>query len=201
MPENKKPGFSQTKANLDAAFAGEAMAYQKYLYFAELARDKGDDDVAKLFEDTARQETGHAFSHLMLIYPPESLEVEDVLKLAIEGERYEHTHMYPTFEAQAKKEHADSAVKEFREQAEESREHEGVFAAMLEKARKRFASLAKVEKLHADAYQKALETRAIRQSTGGEEGSGRAARVPARARKGSAKRPEAARSRRNSSKR
>lgn len=168
MPEQKQP-FSQTKANLDAAFAGESMAYQKYLYFAKLARDKGDEEVARLFEDTAKQETGHAYGHLTLIYPPDQLSVEDVLKLAIEGERYEHTHMYPTFEAQAKKEGDQGAIVEFRSQAEESREHEQEFSQMLEKARRRFAALTKVEKMHADEYQAALEKRAIRQATGGDE--------------------------------
>lgn len=150
---------SPTKANLDAAFAGESMAYQKYMYFAKVCRDKGDEEAAKLFEDTAKQEVGHAFGHLTLIYPPEALTPERVLRLAIEGERYEHTVMYPGFEEQAKREHDESAVREFREQAEESREHEQAFAKILDKARRRFGALTKAEKLHADAYEKALNRR------------------------------------------
>ena len=33
---------SQTKKNLEAAFAGESMANRKYLYFAKIARELGD---------------------------------------------------------------------------------------------------------------------------------------------------------------
>src|SRR5690606_7237643 len=99
---------SETKKNLEAAFAGESMANRKYLYFAKLARELGDEEVAKVFEETAQQETQHAFSHLSLIYPKEKLTVEKLLEMAIEGERYEHTIMYPGFEkiAQEEKDHA-----------------------------------------------------------------------------------------------
>ena len=61
----------ETQKNLEAAFAGESMANRKSLYFAKLARAKGDEEVAKLFEETASQETSHAFAHLDLIYPGE----------------------------------------------------------------------------------------------------------------------------------
>jgi rubrerythrin len=149
----------KTRRNLDAAFAGESMAYQKYLYFARLARAKGDEEAARLFEDTAKQETGHAFAHLTLIYPADQLTVDEVLRLAIEGERYEHTVMYPGYEEDARREGEHSAVEEFQDQARESREHELLFASMLHKARRRFAALAKVEKLHAERYQRALDQR------------------------------------------
>lgn len=155
---------ARTKKNLDAAFAGESMAYQKYRYFAKIARDLGDEEVAKLFEETAHQETGHAYAHLSLLYPPDQMTVEKVLRLAIEGERYEHTVMYPGFEEDARKEHDEAALKEFQDQAEESREHDRTFAKMLDKARKRFRALKKVEKMHADRYQSALDKRKARPS-------------------------------------
>lgn len=145
-----------TKKNLDAAFAGESMANRKYLYFAKIARELGDEEVAKVFEETAEQETGHAFSHLSLIYPKESLSVEKLLELAIEGERYEHQIMYPGFEQTAMEEGNLSALKEFKEQGEESREHAEMFEKTLELARKKFAALTKVEKIHADRYQTIL---------------------------------------------
>ena len=65
---------------------------------ARIARELGDEEVAKVFEETANQETEHALSHLSLIYPKEDLTVERLLDMAIEGERYEHTTMYPGFE-------------------------------------------------------------------------------------------------------
>jgi len=148
---------TQTHKNLEAAFAGESMANRKYLYFAQVARFLGDEEVAKVFEDTAAQETQHAFAHLDLLYPKESLTVERILQLAIEGERYEHNTMYPGFERQALQEASDEAAREFAEQAAESRDHDARFTQTLEKARKRFSALTKVEKIHADRYQSFLD--------------------------------------------
>ena len=48
---------SVTIQNLEAAFAGESMANRKYLFFAKRARELGAEEVAKVFEDTAAQET------------------------------------------------------------------------------------------------------------------------------------------------
>ena len=159
MKTNKLFDQSQTKKNLEAAFAGESMANRKYLYFARIARELGDLEVAKVFEETAQQETEHALSHLSLIYPKEGLTVTRLLEMAIEGERYEHTKMYPGFEKLALQEASQEAAKEFAEQAKESREHDERFSNALELARKRFAALAKIEKVHADRYQDYLNKR------------------------------------------
>jgi len=148
---------SLTEKNLQTAFAGESMANRKYLYFAKLAREKGDEETAKLFEETADAETGHAFAHLALLYPPDTMTVEKLLEAAIAGERYEHTTMYPGFEAEAAAEAKEAAVAEFREQAAESKEHDARFTAMLGKAQRRFAHLTKVEKEHADRYEARLK--------------------------------------------
>src|SRR4051812_19328182 len=88
---------SVTIANLEAAFAGESMAHIKYRYFAKLARAAGALDVAKIFEETADQEVMHAFGHLDLLYPKEKMTPAKSLELAIEGETYEYTEMYPSF--------------------------------------------------------------------------------------------------------
>ena len=144
---------NKTEENLTAAFAGESMANRKYLYFAKVARKLGNEEVAKLFEETAHQETGHAFMHLELLYPPSELTVKRILELAIEGETYETDHMYPEFERTAQEEGNLAATKDFQEQAKESREH----AAIFEQAAKRFKALTLVEKYHANRYQKALD--------------------------------------------
>ena len=147
---------SQTRKNLESAFAGESMAYQKYLYFAKLARKKGNEEVAKIFEDTASQETGHAHGHLNFLYPENELSVADLLKLDIEGETYEYTEMYPGFEKTAITENNHAAAGEFKEQIAESKEHAQVFEAKLLRIAKVFAGLTKVEKAHADEYRAAL---------------------------------------------
>lgn len=151
-----KQNESLTLKNLESAFAGESMANRKYLYFAKRCRELGADEVAEVFENTAEQETAHAFGHLELLFPKDSLTVEKMLQLAIEGETYEYTEMYPGFRNTALEEKNAAAVAEMDEQIEESREHAEMFAAVLEKAAKRFNALAKVEERHAGHYQQTL---------------------------------------------
>ena len=146
----------KTVKNLESAFAGESMAYQKYLYFAKLARKKGYEEVALAFESTAKHEIGHAEGHLRFLYPEDSLTVEDILKIAIAGETHEYTEMYPGFEKTAKEESLELAVLEFKEQTEESRVHAEFFKKNLEKISRVFAGLAKVEEAHAKKYEETL---------------------------------------------
>jgi len=152
-----KKNASVTVENLEAAFAGESMANRKYLYFAKLAREQGAHEVAAVFEATAEQETQHAFGHLELLYPKAELTVARMLELAIEGETYEYTEMYPKFRHLAEQEKNEAAVAEFDEQIAESKEHAEQFSKVLELAAKRFNALASVEKRHADRYQAALD--------------------------------------------
>ena len=147
---------SVTIQNLEAAFAGESMAHIKYRYFAKLAREAGDDASARIFEETADQEVQHAFGHLDLLYPKAQLSPAQALEIAIEGETYEYTEMYPKFRHLAVEEGNSAAVKEFDEQIAECKEHAQNFRRMLEKAAKRFAALAKVEERHANQYKAAL---------------------------------------------
>ncbi len=148
---------SITIKNLEAAFAGESMAHIKYRYFAKLAREAGDEATAKIFEETANQEVAHAFGHLDLLYPKAKLSPAKALQIAIEGETYEYTEMYPQFRHLAVQEGNEAAVREFDEQIAESKEHAVAFRAVLEKAAKRFAALAKVEERHANHYREQLE--------------------------------------------
>jgi rubrerythrin len=147
---------SVTIQNLEAAFAGESMAHIKYRYFAKLAREAGANDVAKIFEETADQEVMHAFGHLDLLYPKTELTPARALEIAIEGETYEYTEMYPKFRHLAVEEGNEAAVTEYDEQIAESKEHAENFKRTLEKAAKRFAALAKVEERHANAYRNVL---------------------------------------------
>ena len=146
----------KTMANLEAAFAGESMAHIKYRYFAKIAREMGDEDTAKAFEATADQEVMHAFGHLDLLYPKATLTPAKALQIAIDGETYEYTEMYPSFRKTAEAEGQAAAVAEINEQIAESKEHAAQFKATLEKAQKRFAALAKVEERHANHYKAQL---------------------------------------------
>lgn len=148
----------KTIQNLESAFAGESMAHIKYRYFAKLARAAGDEATAKIFEDTANQEIMHAFGHLDLLYPAADITPAKALQIAIDGETYEYTEMYPGFRKQAEAEGHEAAIKEIDEQIAESKEHAERFKATLEKAAKRFAALAKVEEKHAAHYQAQLDS-------------------------------------------
>ncbi|MDA9189577.1 rubrerythrin family protein [bacterium] len=152
----KKPEIKSWK-NLESAFAGESMAYQKYLYFAKIARKNGDEEVAKLFEETAKHETKHAEGHLRNLYPMKSMTTQRCLELAVEGEKYEYTEMYPGFAKTAKEEGAEEwMVKEFEEGIEECMEHAEDFQKKLNKLSNIFQGLSKVEKEHHDNYERAL---------------------------------------------
>lgn len=158
-----KPG---THINLEAAFGGESMANRKYLFFADVAKQLGHPELAKLFRDTAAQETEHAFAHFRLLHPelvvdePAALSdaekqavLSRCLELAIEGETYEYTTMYPEFAAQARNDRDGGAEAEFNEQIAESAEHAGIFR----KAASNFGLLTPIEHHHADRYSVALE--------------------------------------------
>lgn len=148
---------SPTIGNLESAFAGESMAHVKYRYFAKLCRAMGDEATAAVFEATAEQEILHAFGHADLLFPKSNMTVAKALEMAIEGETYEYTEMYPSFRNAAVAEGRADAVKEIDEQIAESKEHAEMFKAVLEKAAKRFAALAKVEERHANNYRSVLD--------------------------------------------
>jgi len=148
---------SVTVKNIESAFAGESMAHIKYLYFAKLCRAQGDEETAKVFEDTAAQEVQHAFGHLDLLMPADQMNPAKCLELAIEGETYEYTEMYPSFRHMAVEEGRHDAIAEIDEQIEESREHAERFQHTLEMAAKRFDALTRVEERHANHYRETLE--------------------------------------------
>ena len=156
---------NNTAKNLEAAFGGESMANRKYLFFAEVSKKLGMKELSKLFKETANQETEHAFAHFRLIHPelvvddPASLTEEQkkaiasrCLELAIEGETYEYTTMYPEFAEAAKQDRDRDAVAEFEAQATESKEHAQIFR----KAAHNFGLLTRIEQHHARQYTDAL---------------------------------------------
>ena len=159
-----QPG-SITIKNLEAAFAGESMAHIKYRYFAKVARAAGDEETARTFEQTADQEVQHAFGHLDLLYPKDQLTPAKALQIAIDGETYEYTEMYPTFRHLAEQEGNTAAAAEMDQQIAESKEHAARFSATLAKAAKRFAALARVEERHANHYRAQLARASQRAGT------------------------------------
>jgi rubrerythrin len=123
--------LSKTENNLKEAFAGESQANRKYLAFAQKADEEGHPQAARLFRAAAAAETVHAHAHLRALQGVGS--TADNLKEAIGGETYEFESMYPPMIADAEAENHSAAVRSFR-----------------------FAN--EVEKVHAELYQKALDS-------------------------------------------
>jgi Rubrerythrin len=124
--------------NLKVAFQGESMANRRYLYYARMAREKGLNEVAAVFEKTAQAETGHAFSLLMHlgVDPVTDIEINDIadaLRAAIYGETYEWTQMYPGFAKVAREEGFHETAQLFETLAKIERFHAGRFNEVLEK--------------------------------------------------------------------
>lgn len=99
---------SQTARNLLTSFAGESQARNRYTYFARHARDEGFIQIADIFDETADQECEHALRFFKFFNGGE-MEINwsfpagvvkttfENLVAAADGERYEHTEMYPGF--------------------------------------------------------------------------------------------------------
>lgn len=101
-----------TDENLQAAFAGESQANRKYLAFAKKADADGFPQIARLFRAAAEAETVHAHAHFRVMKGVGSM--ADNLKVAIGGEHYEFTKMYPEFLAEAEKENNRPAMSTFK---------------------------------------------------------------------------------------
>ena len=93
---------TQTEKNLQAAFAGESQARNKYTYFASKARKEGFEQIADIFEETAHNEKEHAKIWFKLLNGGEIGTTAENLKAAAEGENYEWTDMYADFAKTAK---------------------------------------------------------------------------------------------------
>jgi len=120
---------TQTEKNLQAAFAGESQARNKYTYFASKAKKEGYEQIAALFLKTADNEKEHAkmwFKELEGIGDTASN-----LKAAAEGENYEWTDMYAEFAETAEKEGFPELAEKFRMVGEIEKQHEERYRALL----------------------------------------------------------------------
>ena len=126
--ENPYEG-TKTEKNLQAAFAGESQARNKYTYFAQVAANEGYEQLSEIFLKTARNEQEHAFlwfkelGHLG--------QTAANLLAAAEGENYEWTDMYQGFANDAEAEGFPALAARFRRVAEVERSHEERYRKLL----------------------------------------------------------------------
>jgi len=122
---------TKTEANLQAAFAGESMARNKYTYYASKARKDGYEQIANLFEETANNEKEHAKIWFKLLHendiPSTSVNLED----AAAGEYYEWTDMYVRMSEEARAEGFDAIAELFNRVAKIEKTHEERYRNLL----------------------------------------------------------------------
>ena len=120
---------TQTEKNLEAAFAGESQARNKYTYFASKAKKEGFEQIADIFLKTADNEKEHAkmwFKELDGIGS-----TEENLAAAANGENFEWTDMYEGFAVTAEKEGFLELAAKFRAVAAIEKHHEERYRALL----------------------------------------------------------------------
>ena len=125
---NKYAG-TQTEKNLEAAFAGESQARNKYTYFASVAKKEGFEQMAEIFTKTADNEKEHAKLWLKELQGIGS--TAENLAHAAEGENYEWTDMYEGFAKTAEEEGFTALAKKFRMVAAIEKRHEERYRALL----------------------------------------------------------------------
>lgn len=121
--------MTSTQVNLKEGFAGESQANQKYRAFAKKAEQEDLPNIARLFRTTAEAERIHAEGQLKALDGVGS--TAENLQVAIDGETYEYTEMYPPMLEQAE---ADS-----------------------HKAKRIFSYAVKSEEVHAQLFKLALD--------------------------------------------
>ncbi len=138
---------TKTEKNLLTAFAGESQARNRYTYFASKARKEGYIQISAIFEETAHQEKEHAkrfFSYL------EGGEVKvewdfpagvvgstlENLKASADGEKYEHSQMYPEFAQIARQEGFEEIADLFERVAVAEKYHEERYRKLAENIEK-----------------------------------------------------------------
>lgn len=120
---------TQTQKNLEAAFAGESQARNKYTYFASVAKKEGYEQISSIFAKTADNEKEHAkmwFKELNGIG-----DTAANLGAAADGENYEWTDMYEEFAKTAEAEGFPELAEKFRMVGAIEKHHEERYRALL----------------------------------------------------------------------
>ena len=130
MEKKTKYSGTQTEKNLQAAFAGESQARNKYTYFASKAKKDGYEQISAIFLKTAENEKEHAkmwFKELEGIGS-----TAENLEAAADGENYEWTDMYEDFAKTAEKEGFFELAAKFRGVAAIEKAHEERYRKLLQ---------------------------------------------------------------------
>ncbi len=122
---------TKTEANLQAAFAGESQARNKYTYFAAKARKEGYQQIAALFEETALNEKEHAKMWFKMLCGGEVPSTVENLAAAAQGENDEWTDMYVQMAKDAEEEGFPAIAAKMRGVAAVEKRHEERYRKLL----------------------------------------------------------------------
>mgnify|MGYP000136305724 CR=1 FL=1 len=122
---------TKTEKNLMEAFKGESQARNKYDYYASRARKDGYEQIAEIFEETAKNEKEHAKLWFKYLHEGSIPETKTNLKDAASGENYEWTTMYEEFAKTAKEEGFDELAYLFDAVGKIEKEHEERYLKLL----------------------------------------------------------------------
>jgi rubrerythrin len=112
----------QTRKNLDTAMHGEAYANLKYRSYAEAARKAGNEELARLFEESADVEAKEHFAREADAAGLAGFEARNLAD-AMAGENYESTKMYIGFADEADRAGDKKVAKMFRQIAADEGDH------------------------------------------------------------------------------
>ena len=124
---------SQTKKNLEAAFAGESQATNKYSYYASQAAKDGYQQISNIFTETSGNEKVHAKLWFKYLHGGKIPETAENLKDAAAGENYEWTTMYADFAKVAEEEGPAEIAAKFRLVGNIEKAHEERYQKLLER--------------------------------------------------------------------
>ena len=120
---------TQTEKNLQAAFAGESQATNKYTYFASVAKKEGFEQIAEIFRKTSANEQYHAKMWLRELKGIG--DTAENLEDAANGENFEWTDMYEGFAKTAEEEGFPELAEKFRQVGAIEKHHEERYRALL----------------------------------------------------------------------
>jgi rubrerythrin len=120
----------KTKKNLADSFAGESQARNKYTYFAKVAQKEGYNYIAKIFLETADNESQHAKEEFKRLNGIGNTETN--LQAAADGEHFENTAMYPKMAEEAREEGHEEVAKLFEDISRVEKHHEERYLKLIE---------------------------------------------------------------------
>jgi rubrerythrin len=140
---------SKTEKNLLATFAGESQARNRYTYAGSVAKKEGFIQIANIFEETAENEKEHAKRMFKFLeggpleitatYPAgKTGKTLENLEMAADGEKEEHTTLYPSFAKMAREEGFEDVAKMYESVSVAEKQHEKRYRSLIENLKKGF---------------------------------------------------------------